>query len=340
MSQLIPKFHKGEKERLLEVIEPLITTTLNAVNSKNTKIAYRTSLTDFLSWHSESHFTEMNAAAVNGYVQSLVEAGKARSTINQRLAAIKKLASQLHANGIIDPVIAWGISQIGGKPIRGQDVGTWLTAEEAQNLIVRPLHLANDKDSNIGRLRGLRDQAIIATFIGAGLRRSEVAKLTFRHIQKREGRWAIVNLHGKGGRVRTIGIPLFVYDAIRRWSYAAGLDLNSNEKIFKAIKKGKFGTLTGSLTAGGPKPYKSDGALSPQAVYKIIKFYAAEIGIDIAVHDLRRTSANLMLRSGAEIRQIQQLLGHESIVTTERYLAPMISVRESAADYIQITLDI
>jgi site-specific recombinase XerD len=338
MTQLIPQ--TNDKERLLELIEPLIVMTLNATKSKNTKIAYRTALTDFLAWHSESAFSEMNAAAVNGYVQALIDADKARSTINQRLAAIKKLAKQLHANGIIEPIAAWGISQIEGQPIRGNEIGVWLSAPEAQKLILMPLRLANDEESNIGRLRGLRDQAIIATFLGAGLRRSEVAGLTFKHIQQREGRWAIVNLKGKGGRIRTIGIPVFVFESIERWAEAAGLTLQSDEKIFKAIKKGKYGELTGSLEAGGPKAYKSDGALTPQAVYKIIKFYALQLGIDIAVHDLRRTSANLMLRAGAEIRQIQQLLGHESIVTTERYLAPMISVKESAADFIDITLDL
>ena len=338
MTLLVPK--TNDKERMLELIEPLIVTTLNTVKSKNTKIAYRTALSDFLSWHSQSNFNEMNAAAVNGYVQELIDADKARSTINQKLAAIKKLSKQLQANGLIDPVIAWGISQIEGQPVRGQEIGVWLTAAQSQKLILMPIRLANDPESGIGRLRGLRDQAIIASFLGAGLRRSEVANLTFKHIQQREGRWAIVNLKGKGDRIRTIGIPLFVHESIGRWAKAAGLDFHTNEKIFKAIKKGKFGNLAGSVTAGGPKPYKSDGALSPQAVYKIIKFYAAQLGIDIAVHDLRRTAANLMFRSGADIRQIQQLLGHESITTTEKYLAPMISVKESAADFIDITLDL
>lgn len=335
MSNLIPQ--TNDKDELLATIEPLIVTTLNSVNSKNTKIAYRTALTDFLVWYNENAFTALNAAAVNAYIQSLTEQDKARSTINQKLAAIKKLAKQLHVNDLLKPEIAWGISQIEGKPIRGQEIGTWLTAAQSQKLILLPIRLMNDEESSIGRLRAYRDQAIIATFLGAGLRRSEVANLTSGHIQQREGRWAIVNLKGKGGRIRSIGIPLFVYEAQKRWTEAAGLDLESCGKIFRAIKKGKYGELAGTITATS---YKTDGGLSPQAVYKIIKFYADQLGIDLDVHDLRRTSANLMLRAGASIRQIQQLLGHQSIQTTEQYLAPMISVRESAADFIDIRLDL
>ncbi|MEM9773070.1 MAG: tyrosine-type recombinase/integrase [Chloroflexota bacterium] len=330
----------NNKEPFLEQVEPLITTVLNTTKSKNTKIAYRTALSDFLAWFHESSFSDLNPAAINGYIQFLRDVDKSRSTINQRLSAIKKLAKQLSANGLIEPIVAWGISQIESEPIRGQNIGVWLTAAQAQALILLPIRRLEDPKGRIGSLRSLRDQAIIACFIGAGLRRSEVANLTFEHIQQRDGRWAIVNLEGKGGRIRSIGIPLFIYEAIERWAIAAGLNLESDEKIFKAIKKGKYGELAGSITAGGPKPYITDGGLTPQAVYKIIKFYAAHLGIDIAVHDLRRTAANLMLRSGADIRQIQQLRGHKSITTTERYLAPMISVENSAADFIHISLNL
>ena len=72
-------------------------------------------------------------------------------------------------------------------------------------------------------MKGLRDRAMLAILLGCGLRRSEVAALTLKHIQQREGRWCVVDLVGKHGRVRTIPMPTWVKVAIDSWTLAAGL---------------------------------------------------------------------------------------------------------------------
>ncbi|MGO9614893.1 MAG: tyrosine-type recombinase/integrase [Bryobacteraceae bacterium] len=71
--------------------------------------------------------------------------------------------------------------------------------------------------------KGLRDRAILAVRLGCGLRRSEVAALTMGHIQQRDGRWCIVDLVGKHGRVRTIPMPTWVKVAIDSWTAAASV---------------------------------------------------------------------------------------------------------------------
>ncbi|MGA3027551.1 MAG: tyrosine-type recombinase/integrase [Bryobacteraceae bacterium] len=77
-------------------------------------------------------------------------------------------------------------------------VGNWLSLQQAQKLLNAP-------DVTTGK--GLRDRATLAVLLGCGLRRSEVAALTLRHIQQRDNRWCIVDLVGKHGRVRTIRCP-------------------------------------------------------------------------------------------------------------------------------------
>lgn len=77
-------------------------------------------------------------------------------------------------------------------------LGNWLTAEQGQ-----PLWQAPDRE----QLKGKRDRALLALLLACGLRRHKLAALTFGHLQQREGHWAIVDLSGRGGHVRTIPVP-------------------------------------------------------------------------------------------------------------------------------------
>ena len=111
--------------------------------------------------------------------------------------------------------------------------------------------------------------------IGAGLRRAEVAGLTFEHIQQRDGRWVIIDLVGKGNRVRTIPIPSWVKVAIDAWAEASGI---LKERVFQRVNKGD--RVMGET-------------MTPQAVRDVVHFYAAQQGYGLAAHDLRRTFAKL-----------------------------------------------
>ncbi len=90
--------------------------------------------------------------------------------------------------------------------------GDALSVRQAQTLLNTP---------DVSTKKGLRDRAMLAVLLGCGLRRSEVAALTFKHIQQRDGRWCIVDLVGKHGRVRTIPMPTWVKVAIDAWTEAA-----------------------------------------------------------------------------------------------------------------------
>src|SRR6185369_1973767 len=124
--------------------------------------------------------------------------------------------------------------------------------------------------------RGLRDRAILAVLLGCGLRRSEVAALTFAHVQQRDGRWCIVDLVGKHGRVRTAPMPTWVKVAIDAWKSAAAVE---SGHVFRPVNRGDC---------------VSGDALSEKVVWQLITPYAETAGVPgIAPHDLRRTCAKL-----------------------------------------------
>jgi integrase len=129
-------------------------------------------------------------------------------------------------------------------------------------------------------------------------------------IQLREGRWVLADLEGKGRRIRTVAVPVWVKQGVNAWMTAAGIE---------------DGRLLRSISKCGGKVGKS---LSAWAIWSVVEQSAKEIGIEhFGAHDLRRTCAKLCRKSGGDLEQIKFLLGHSSIQTTERYLG---SEQESA----------
>src|SRR6516164_10908002 len=119
-------------------------------------------------------------------------------SINVRITGVRKLAVEAADNGLLAPELASGITRVKGVASKGVRLGNWLTVRQAQTLL-------NTPDTTTPK--GLRDRAILAVLLGCGLRRSEVAAITVGHIQQRDGRWCIVDLVGKHGRVRKSAYP-------------------------------------------------------------------------------------------------------------------------------------
>jgi len=152
-------------------------------------------------------------------------------------------------------------------------------------------------------LRGKRDYVILALLVGCALRRQELASLDIETIQMREGRWVLADLVGKGRRVRTVAVPVWVKQGINAWMAAAGIE---DGRLLRSIRKG------GKRLGEG---------LSDWAVWSVVEQSAKQIGIErFGAHDLRRTCAKLCRKAGGDLEQIKFLLGHSSIQTTERYL--------------------
>jgi site-specific recombinase XerC len=108
-------------------------------------------------------------------------------------------------NGFMPPEQAAAISRVKGPKQSGVRTGNWLTREQAERLISTP---------NSTTPKSVRDRALLAVLIGCGLRCREAAALSVEHIQLRDARWVIVDLIGKGRRVRTVPMPSWAKHAI------------------------------------------------------------------------------------------------------------------------------
>jgi len=124
------------------------------------------------------------------YRISLEQRQYAPSTINLRLAAVRRIAYEAADSGLLSPELAAGIRRVKGVRRLGVRVGNWLTAEQGKQLLE-----AADTDT----LRGKRNHAMLALLIGCGLRRAELLGLTMSSIQLREEHWVIADMVGKGG---------------------------------------------------------------------------------------------------------------------------------------------
>jgi len=137
------------------------------------------------------------------------------STINVRLSAIWKLVGEARGNGMIGLEEAASLTDVPNVRQKGTRQGNWLTREQAKDLLSVP---------DRSKLKGKRDYVIIALLVGCALRRQELASLKIEDIQLREGRWVIIDLCGKGGRIRTVAVPIWVKRAIEAWLEAAKID--------------------------------------------------------------------------------------------------------------------
>jgi len=341
MLPLVPAEQISRWERVKSLV-------LDSVRSPHSKRAYGRALEDFAGWIQGQGIAgfnkaEFGKATVQRYVASLAEAGRAPSSINVRLAAIRKLAVEAADNGLLDPLLAAAIGRVKGATQKGRRLGRWLTRDEASRLLrdhvatsspeagpggpaqtrrsapqdtdpaetPPPLHFA---------LKRTRDRAILCLLIGSGLRREELAGLCVEQIQQRDGRWVILDLVGKRQRIRTVPIPAWAKTAVDRWAEAAKI---TGGRLFRSLDK------TGRVTAH---------RLSAQAVYLVVREQALANGLELSPHDARRTFAKLAHQGGVPLEQIQLSLGHESILTTEKYLGIRQDLIDAPCDHLGLDL--
>ncbi|HWT78633.1 MAG TPA: site-specific integrase, partial [Candidatus Methylomirabilis sp.] len=282
----------------------------NAVSSPITKRLYSFALDQFCGWYFSEPREPMSKAVLQQYRASLEERAYAPATIRLHLAALRRLVVEAADNGLIDPSIAAAILRVRGPRTHGRRIGKWLTLQQSSELLNRP----------DGSLRGKRDRAILGLLMGCGLRRAEICSLQTTHLQLREERWVIADLKSKQGRVRTVPLPSPVILLVQEWITASGIGPGP---LFWAINK------AGRLTRAG---------LTAQAVYDIVKNRAWHCDPGIAPHDLRRTFAKLAFAADPRLDQVQVVLGHASVKTTEAYLGLSQDLKNSPGDRIAFCL--
>jgi site-specific recombinase XerD len=267
---------------------------LNSLTSPGSRRVYQFAINQFITWYCSEPRLAFNRIVVVRYRMYLESRKLAANTINQQLATVRRLANEAADAGLLSPDLAAGISRVKGVKQLGHRSGNWLSLEQSSAVLSR---------ARGDLMREKRDYAMLALLFGCGFRRSELVGLEMSDVQQRQEHWAIVDLIGKGGHIRTVPIPEWAKRALDEWTVAAKV---RDGRIFRRVSR------TGKVWGK---------AISQNVVWYVVKGCCEKAGLErIAPHDLRRTCAKLCHSSGGEIEQIQFLLGHASVQTTERYL--------------------
>jgi len=285
---------------------------LNTLASVHSRRSYEYAIERFIAWYCGEPRLAFNRSVVVRYRSFLKSLSLSAATINLHLSAIRRLADESAESGWLSPELAIGIRRVKGVKWLGRKIGNWLTGNQAQELLN-----AVSPDT----LRGRRDGAMLGLLLGCGLRRSEVVGLKLDQLQRREGHWVIVDLVGKGGRLRTVPVPTWCKGLVDVWLRHSGV---SEGRMFRRVLK------NGTRRRAG---------VTANVVWYAVKRCAKRAGIDhLAPHDLRRSCSRLCHLYGGELEQTQFLLGHASVQTTERYIGCKQNLREAVNDRFGISV--
>ena len=230
---------------------------------------YEYAIDQFIAWYCSEPRLAFNRIVVVRYGMYLESRGLAANTINQQLAAVRRLAHEPAAAGLLSPELAAGITRAKGLKQLGFRAGNWLSPAQSSEVLRRAYGEG---------MRAKRDYAMLAMLFGCGFRRSELVGLELGEIQIRQGHWAVVYLIGKGGHIRTAPIPEWVKAGLDQWTRAAGV---REGKIFRAVAR------TGKIWGKG---------ISQNVVWYVVRTCCERVGLEhIAPHDLRRYAASRIM---------------------------------------------
>jgi integrase/recombinase XerC len=225
---------------------------------------------------------------LRGYVAALHESGYAKSSISRQLASMRSFFRFAQREGLVDANPA--------KPLRNprpeRKLPHFLSTDEIGKLLEAP---------TADQPMGLRDRAILETMYSAGLRVSEVVGTNDEDLDLAEG---LVRVRGKGKRERLSPIGSYARRALRTWLKSRTLSSDCPRDKSPPVFVNKFGKR-----------------ITTRSVARMLEKYLKLAGLDrrTTPHTLRHSFATHLLDRGADIRSVQELLGHKSLVTTQIY---------------------
>lgn len=245
--------------------------------------------------HNDYFWPRLDKYRVNEILKAIQKKGFKPSTQKLYLAAIRGVLNECEELELIDDKQLKSIKKIKVKGVSKRKVST-LTSEQALEIF----GVLGDTPQNT------RDAAIMAVFLGGGLRRSEVANLRFQHIDFEERGF---HFHGKGSKERSVYLSEIHWERFKSYlDNVRGIG-EDGEPVFCRIWK------SGDLNESEP--------LTPQGIYYILQRLIGKctgIGKKVKPHDLRKTFATGLYNNGTKLTVIRDLLGHSSTNTTEIYI--------------------
>ncbi len=258
-------------------------------SSENTIASYGRDLARYVAWLAERGVTDpedVTRQLIEEHVGALVDVGLAPSSVERAVSAIKGLHRFMVADELCSAFPTADLP-LPAKPARLPDV---ISVEAAARLLDQPFPQTPS---------GLRDRAILETLYGCGLRASELCGLDLRSVVLGE---ALLRVHGKGGKERVVPVMGTAAAAL-----SAYLEQGRGELVGRRPTQAVFLNVRG-------------GRLSRQSVHAIVERYGRVAGIEgLHPHTLRHSYATHLLEGGADLRAVQELLGHANIATTQLY---------------------
>lgn len=288
-----PKLGKRTKHQYTKALQRMLAANVDPRNTEALS-AYAATLPT----SSRAFLKSALAIEVAGTVQAL-KANATPGNLSQTQAALLRFESMNDTIQVQQP--------------KGERVHLWLSREQVEQITALP---------DLSTLEGRRDWILLGVLFGAGLRREELAELTFDALKtqpRQNGQMRyVLEVHGKGAKDRIVPISDIIARHLLAWRDEIG-----GGQIARNLKNGKLGA---SLSATG--------------IYNLVQRYGAKMGLpELATHDTRRTFAQLAYNAGIPIKQISVLLGHSSVKTTEQYLNIQLDLEATASDTIPLSGD-
>ena len=281
---------------------------LNRHLSPHTVRAYESDVTQYLAFVaserdrkiSELTAMDLDMASVRNHIVDLNRAGKARASVGRKVSSLRTFVKYLRREDVIehDP------AAMAVAPKRDQTIPTYLSEPEIERLIETP-----DTGDPLGR----RDRAILELFYASGLRLSELVAIDLEDLNISA---RMVRVMGKGGKERILPFNQSAATALKSWMKDRAVIMTGRGPEARVSPK-------------RPKVAKADplfinyrGArLTGRSVDRLLRRYVAQCStrLGISPHALRHSFATHLLQRGADLRAIQELLGHARLSTTQRY---------------------
>ncbi len=278
----------------------------NVNASPHTARAYESDLEQFVAYlaaarkkpGTDLRAADLDATAVSGFLADLHRRGNSRASAARKLASLRTFFRYLRREGRMDDDPA----ALVGTPKREKKLPAHLAEQEMSRLLETP-----DLSTPFGR----RDRAILELFYASGLRLSELVGLDLDDVNL-SGR--VVRVLGKGGKERVVPFNKTAAQTIKAWlGDLAGLAVFPSEVGGRGTRVRKGGRALFVNYRGG--------RLSTRSVDRLVRKYVAQCStrFGISPHALRHSFATHLLQRGADLRAIQELLGHARLSTTQRY---------------------